>query len=237
MKLAIIPARGGSQRIKNKNIRDFCGKPLIHYSLAVAKESSLFDEIHVSTDSDTIKEIVEREGFSIPFLRDSSLADHHTPLLPVLQWVVREFSKRDREFTEVCLLMPTAPLLLASDLIAAHKVFTSKNKIHPLMALSTFPVPIEWAIEEISINSFSHLYPEKAQLRSQDLIKKYFDAGAFVFYSTNQLIQENTNQSNTFLGYHLSRARAVDIDDDDDFELAKLLYLGLMAEKHNDTGV
>jgi N-acylneuraminate cytidylyltransferase len=226
MRLAIIPARGGSQRIKNKNIRDFCGRPLLSYSLAAAKESNLFDEIHVSTDSESIKSVAEKEGFSVPFFRDSKLADHHTPLMPVLQWVIREFAKRGRDFTEVCLLMSTTPLIVASDLIAAHNLFTSLNKIHPMMALSTFPVPIEWAIQEKSMNVFTHLDHSKAQMRSQDLTKKHYDAGAFVFYTTEQLMQESSQNNDNFLGYQLPRSRSVDIDDDDDLELAKFLYLG-----------
>ena len=101
MLLAILPARGGSERIKNKNIVNFCGNPLIHYSLNAARNSGIFSEIHVSTDSSDIADVAAKEGFPVAFMRDPKLADSHTPLLPVLSWDLGEFERRGRIFTEV----------------------------------------------------------------------------------------------------------------------------------------
>ena len=92
--LAIIPARGGSKRIPNKNIRNFCGKPIISYILDAAKKSGLFNTIHVSTDSKQIIKVVENLGFKIDFVRPSDLADDYTPIMPVLKFVVEEYEKK-----------------------------------------------------------------------------------------------------------------------------------------------
>ena len=87
-RIAIIPARGGSKRIPNKNIRDFCGKPMISYALEAARDSALFDCIHVSTDSKKIAEATQKEGFDVDFMRTAELSDDHTPTMPVLKYVL-----------------------------------------------------------------------------------------------------------------------------------------------------
>ena len=115
-RLAVIPAREGSKRIKNKNIKNFCGKPIISYALNAAKESGLFDTIHVSTESEEIANIVRDLGFTIDFLRDISLADDITPIIPVLKWVVEKYQSKNIYFDEVVLIMACAPLIDATDL-------------------------------------------------------------------------------------------------------------------------
>lgn len=224
MLLAIIPARGGSQRIKNKNIIPFCGKPLITYSLDSAKKSGIFDEIHVSTDSAEIAKVAAKSGFPVPFMRDPSLADGYTPLLPVLAWVLDEFAKQGRIFTDVCQLMPTAPLIEASDLKDAYKRFQASDKKHPLIAMSPFPAPVDWAMEIDGAGHTIAREPEKLMMRSQDLKPCFYDSGAFVFYSASQIRKPDT--SGTYLTYKLPKSRSVDIDDHEDLEMAEILYRG-----------
>jgi len=227
MLLAILPARGGSQRIKNKNIVPFCGKPLITYSLDSAKKSGIFDEIHVSTDSAEIAAVAAKAGFPVPFLRDPALADSHTPLLPVLAWVLSAFEKQGRVFTDVCQIMPTAPLIEPDDLKTAYARFESSEKKHPLIAMSPFPAPVDWAME---INDTGHTVAreqEKLMMRSQDLKPCFYDSGAFVFYSAAQIREPDT--SGTYLTHMMPKSRSVDIDDHDDLEMAEILYRGRMA--------
>jgi len=113
-RLAIIPARGGSKRIPNKNILEFCGKPIISYILEVVKNSNLFDVIHVSTDSEAIADVVAKLGFPVDFFRPSELADDYTPVMPVLKYVHDEYMKRGRVFDQVWSLMPTSPFMAPS---------------------------------------------------------------------------------------------------------------------------
>src|SRR5437588_12412635 len=122
-RIAVIPARGGSKRIKHKNIVDFCGRPLLTYSLAAAAESKLFDVVHVSTEDRAIADVAARYGYPPEFLRDEALADDHTGVIPVLRWVLERYAERGRNFDAVCLLMPTAPLIDADDLKGALAMF------------------------------------------------------------------------------------------------------------------
>lgn len=226
MLLAIIPARGGSERIKNKNIVPFCGRPLITYSLNAARQSGIFDEIHVSTDSPEIAKVSSEENFPVPFLRDPALADSKTPLLPVLDWVLSEFKKQGRIFTEVCQIMATAPLINESDLRAAYKKFSDSNKKYPLIAMSPFSAPVEWAMKINKEGLTVPRQPETLMIRSQDLEPCFYDSGAFTFYTSEQI--KNPDKSGTYLAYPLPKSRSVDIDDHDDLQMAEILYKGAL---------
>lgn len=226
MRIAIIPARGGSKRIKNKNIVPFCGRPMIHYSLAAAKESKLFDKIHVSTDSDDIRDAAETLGFPVDFLRAKELADDFTPIMPVLSWTLEQYNARNKTYDEVCLLMPTAPLLTAEDLIGGHQTFLSHQKLKPALAVSSFPAPVEWAFEMSSSGDLTASQPEKLSVRSQDLAPKYFDTGMFCFFSSDHVLKGRPPEDQSFVGHLLARDKVVDIDTMEDLALAEILYLG-----------
>src|ERR1700730_8454707 len=145
MKIAIVPARGGSKRIPEKNIIDFHGRPLMSYPILAAELSGLFDVIHVSTDSPRIAEVAASLGHPVDFVRDPALADDHTPLLPVLQWTIDQYAQRGKRFESVCLLMPTAPLIDADDLKRAEEEFRRRGGQRTVIAVSRFSVPVEWA--------------------------------------------------------------------------------------------
>ena len=108
MNLAVVPARAGSKRIRDKNINDFCGQPLIAFPLAAAKASGLFDVVHVSTDSDRYARLVCELGFPIDFLRDASLGGDSVGVVDVLRWVVRSYAEQGQVFDDVCLIYATA---------------------------------------------------------------------------------------------------------------------------------
>ena len=227
MLLAIIPARGGSERIKGKNIVSFCGRPLISYSLEAARNAGIFDEIHVSTDHPDIARVATDGGFTVPFMRDPALADSQTPLLPVLAWVLSEFEKQGRVFTDVCQLMPTASLITGADLKDAWQQFSASGKNHPLIAVSPFPAPVDWAMEIDATDHTVAREPDKLMLRSQDLKPCFYDSGAFVFYTADQI--RNPDLSGRYRAYRLPKSRSVDIDDHEDLEMAEILYRGSRA--------
>ena len=114
--IAIIPARGGSKRVKNKNIIDFHGKPIIFYVLKTLQEAKIFDKIHVSTDSFEIKKVVEGFGFEVEFMRPDNLSDDLVGIIPVLEWVLNEYKLRGLKFDNICCALPTAPLILSNDI-------------------------------------------------------------------------------------------------------------------------
>jgi pseudaminic acid cytidylyltransferase len=224
--LAIVPARGGSKRIKDKNITDFLGKPLMAYSIEAAQQSKLFDLIHVSTDSEKVKTVATSLRTHAEFSRETSLADDQTGIVPVLRWVVREFLNRGQHFDDVCMLMPTAPLITSADLTAAYEVFLKQQRKVPVVAVASYPVPVEWAYElETGTGKLTRAFPEKmTNVRSQDLEQKFYDAGAFAFFETEQLLDESYDLGSQLIGYILSRERVVDIDNQEDLEFAKILY-------------
>jgi pseudaminic acid cytidylyltransferase len=234
MRIAIIPARGGSKRIKNKNIIDFLGKPLIAYALDAARESGLFDKIHVSTDSEEIRMVVERLGYKVDFMRSEELADDHTGLMPVLKWVHEKYKDLDQFFDEICCIMPTAPLLKSIDLIDAFNLYNKHNQENPLLVVAPFPVPVEWAFYR---DENTYLTPRDANsltIRSQDIKNAFYEAGPFSIFNFSHLENDNLFKTVKFLSLLIDKSRAVDIDDPEDLELAKTLYLGRQAiEKLN----
>lgn len=224
-RIAIIPARGGSKRIRNKNIRDFCGKPMIAHILHAARESELFDVIHVSTESLSICEVVENLGFRIEFMRPPELADDHTPIMPVLKHVTETYASNGQVFDQVWLLMACAPLVESSDLQQAAQLFDQSGGTSPVLAITEYPVPIEWAFSRAPDGKMTPVQPGMFAVRSQDIESKYFDAGVFTaFPITNVLSSEGAGSDLGFVGYVLSKGKAIDIDDEADWALAEAMF-------------
>ena len=224
-RLAIVPARGGSKRIPNKNVREFCGKPMIAHVLEAARASELFDVIHVSTDSAAIGDAVALLGYSPAFPRPAELADDHAPIMPVLKFVADEYARRGQEFDQIWLLMACAPLLEASDLIQAAKLFTEAGGNDPLLAVSEYQVPVEWAFSRKPDGRLTPVQAGMFAVRSQDLERKYFDAGSFAaFPSARVRGSQGAGSDDGFIGYVLPKGTAVDIDDENDWVLAEAIY-------------
>ena len=221
--IAIIPARGGSKRVKNKNIIDFHGKPIIFYVLKTLQEAKIFDKIHVSTDSFEIKKVVEGFGFEVEFMRPDNLSDDLVGIIPFLEWVLNEYKLRGLKFDNICCALPTAPLILSNDIKKSYKTYLEKNCEYPLHAVAKIPVPIEWAFRIENDGLLSPISPEMLQKRSQDLQDAYYDAGAFSWFPAEYFIGK-MNSKQKFLSYILEGNRSVDIDTEDDLELAKKLF-------------
>jgi N-acylneuraminate cytidylyltransferase len=229
MRIAIIPARGGSKRIPDKNIVDFLGAPLMSYSIRAAQESGLFDTIHVSTDSDRIASVASTLGVPVDFMRDPALADDHTPLLPVLKWVLDRYAEGGRSFESVCLLMPTAPLIEAADLIRAEEMFRARGGDRTVIAVARFGVPVEWAFRMDPEGLLTACQPGMGNVRSQDLQPAFFDTGTFVFIPAAG-VQRGRMDESPMIGFELPRFKAVDIDDYDDLKLAEVIFRGLKRD-------
>lgn len=227
--IAILPARGGSKRIKNKNVVDFCGKPMIAYALEAASKSHLFNKIHVSTDSRKIKQIVENLGHQVEFLRPPKLSGDKIGLIPVLQWVLEEFLSKEEKYNDVFNIMPTAPFLKPQDLIAAYELYLSHDKKHPLHVVAEFPVPIEWAYRRDEKGLLEPVQPGAYAIRSQDLDKAYYETGPFSIFHVSHLLSNNPAADKGAISYITPKDRAIDIDDEQDLTLAKKIFLGQQA--------
>jgi len=228
-RIAIIPARGGSKRIPDKNIRDFCGKPMIAYALNAAKDSGLFEVIHVSTDSQRIVDVVEHLGFPIDFPRSAELADDYTPIMPVLKYVLETYLSRGVIFDQVCLLMATSPLVEAEDIRGASELYDKNRGARPVLSITSYPVPVEWAYRRRRADGgITPLQPGMFAIRSQDLEAKYYDSGCFAFFPAQYVLNsEGAGDDGNFIGYILPKYKVVDIDAEEDLILAEAIYRGL----------
>ena len=211
----------------DKNIRPFCGRPMMQYILDAASSSGLFDTIHVSTDDCRIAAIAEQLGFPPRFMRPKELADDQTPLMPVLRHVINEFGQSGLGFDQVCLLYACAPLVEPDDLRSAATVFDEIGANKVLLAVTAYTTPIEWAF---NLRNDRHLIPVKPgafRTRSQDLAVRYHNTGTFAFFPVQRVIREEPNTDDDFYGFVLPRNKGLDIDTEEDWHFAELLYRGI----------
>ncbi len=223
MRLAIIPARGGSKRIPRKNIVDFHGRPIIAHVLETAKQSGLFDRIHVSTDDAEIADVAGEQGMKPDFMRDPALADDYTPLLPVLRWVTERYAERGEKIDSVCLLMATAVLITPEDLIGGYALYDRHGGASAVMAVADFPCPVEWALRLGADGLLSPVQPGFASIRSQDLPEAYYDSGTFIIFPRSAL-EASSIDAIASVAFPIARWKAVDIDGPEDMEMAARLF-------------
>ena len=218
MSFCIIPARGGSKRIPRKNVRDFCGKPMIAWSIQAAVNSGCFDRIIVSTDDDTIAEVAESYGAEAPFRRRDVLADDHTPTMPVIADAIERLNIEDQ--TAVCCLYATAPFVQPEDLQAGHKLLTETGGGF-VLTVCTYAFPIQRALRRKASGEVEMFDTTKMQTRSQDLEEAWHDAGQFYWgqaqsWKSGQGIFEAGAQR-----LALPRHRVQDIDTEEDWQMAE----------------
>ena len=223
MSIAVIPARGGSKRIPRKNIRDFCGLPMIAHSIHVALQSNLFEHVVVSTDDQEIAGIAKQYGATVPFIRPADLADDHATTLDVMAHAVRACESAGLLAQRYCCLYATAPFVTAADLERGHELLSSAGVAYAFSA-TRFSFPVQRAIRIAVSGSIAPAWPEFIQSRSQDLEALFHDAGQFYW----GLASAFSNK----LPFFAAHSRAVvlppyqvqDIDDEDDWQRAELMH-------------
>ena len=226
MRIAIIPARGGSKRISRKNIRDFHGKPIIAYAIENALASKLFDEVFVSTDDDEIATIGKDLGAKVPVLRTSNNSDDFATTADVLEEVIRYYQENGTDVESACCIYPTSPLINSEDLIDAHKTFID-GQFETLISSVEFSFPIQRGFTLSGDNMVQLLHPELINTRSQDLEKTYHDAGAFYFFQVEPFMNKKALWSEKSGVYLLPESKVQDIDTLEDWKLAELKFLQL----------
>ena len=221
--IAIITARGGSKRIPKKNIKEFCGKPIIAYSILAARKSGMFDEVMVSTDSEEIAEIAREYGASVPFMRSVETSNDFATTADVIREVILEYEKRGKSFAYACCIYPTAPFLTAEKLCAAMEKFKESKAVQltPVVAFS-FPPQRGFVIDDTE--RLRYRYPEYRNKRSQDIEKMYHDAGQFYIYDVGQYMAVNGNVLEGIVPFVLSEMEVQDIDNEEDWKIAELKY-------------
>ena len=220
--VAIITARGGSKRIPKKNIKDFCGKPIIAYSIEAAIKSKVFDEIMVSTDDNEIAEIAKKYGASIPFMRSAKNSDDYSGTCDVLMEVVNDYKKLGKEFDIVCCIYPTAPFVTAEKLTEVNNKF-EREGASAIIPVVRFSYPPQRCFIECG-GRLEYKWPEHEKSRSQDLEPFYHDAGQFYFIKTDVLMSQKTLVPANTVPLKIDELEVQDIDNLTDWKLAELKY-------------
>lgn len=224
-RLALVPARGGSKRIPRKNITDFLGRPMLSYPLEAARESGLFDLVHVSTDDTEIAAIARACGADTSLDRPAALADDHTPLLPVAKWVLESFSAQGLHFDDIFILFPCSPLLEAHQLREAYDVYLAHGRRKNLLTVAKCPAHLEYYYRRAENGALDPVVPGGAFIRSQELGSVYYETGTFTIFSREWLLgSDSLADDRNYVSYEIPALQAVDIDSPADLEQAKLLY-------------
>ena len=227
--VAVITARGGSKRIPKKNIKEFCGKPIIAYAIRAAIASNIFDEVMVSTDSEEIAKIARDYGAVVPFMRSEKNADDYATTEDVIMEVVNQYKERGKAYAYVCCLYPTTPFITSSILKEAVKIMVQENPavVIPVVQFS-YPPQRCFVIDENGYARFK--YPEYVKTRSQDLEKQYHDAGQFYIYHVEKLFAHNGIIEDDFKPIILPEMCVQDIDTLDDWKMAEMKYRLIHSE-------
>lgn len=223
MKLAVIPARGGSKRIPRKNIKDFFGRPMIAWSIAAARDSGCFDRIVVSTDDAEIAAVARAHGAETPFVRPLELADDHTPTIPVIAHAIQWYLDRGEAVDAACCIYATAPFVQAEDLRAGLAALMAEDCAYVFSATS-FPFPIQRAIRINAQGRAEMFNPEHFATRSQDLEEAFHDAGQFYWGRPEAWLQGLPIFSPQSIPLRLPRNRVQDIDTLEDWVQAEQLF-------------
>jgi N-acylneuraminate cytidylyltransferase len=223
MKIAIIPARGGSKRIPRKNIKDFCGKPIIAYSIEAAKQSQLFDHIIVSTDDPEIAQVAVGLGADVPFLRPMELSDDYTGTNAVIKHAIQWFNNQGGVVQYACCIYATAPFINSDYLCSAFEALLTSNASF-VFSVTSFPFPIQRAIRINKVGRVEAFYPEYISSRSQDLEEAYHDAGQFSWGRAEAFLNDTVPFSQASIPIVLPRYLVQDIDTLEDWTRAELMH-------------
>lgn len=221
MNIAVIPARGGSKRIPRKNIRPFCGKPIIAHSIETALATGLFSSVIVSTDDEEIASVAKEHGAEVPFMRPADLSDDFSGTTPVIRHALQWYLDNGREIETVCGFYATAPFTLPNDLVQGHDALT---KAPAAFSITTFPYPIHRGLQQNDQQEMALIWPEHRMARSQDLPEAYHDCGQFYWATTDFLLSNKEFMDGEAVGIRIPRHRVQDIDTEEDWLRAEAMY-------------
>lgn len=224
MKLALIPARGGSKRIPRKNIKPFCGKPIIAWSIEAARASGCFDRIVVSTDDEEIATVAREAGADVPFMRPAALADDHAGTIPVVRHAIEWQRAHGAAPQQVCCLYATAPFVTADDLREGLARLVAGEGVDFILPVARYAYPIQRALRLAADGHVAMLRPEEFRTRSQDLEAAYHDAGQFYWGRADAWMAAETLFGPASLALVRPPWRVQDIDTAEDWQRAEGLF-------------
>ncbi len=229
MRIAVIPARGGSKRIPRKNIKPFYGKPMIAWSILAAANSTLFDHVIVSTDDAEIAAVANRWGAEVPFMRPQELADDYTGITEVIAHATQWSLAQGWPVMQVCCICATAPFIKVDDLKHGYELLTSGNWEYAL-SVTDFAAPIFRSFQETSTGGIEMFFPEYFSFRSQDLPHALHDAGQFYWGQPSAWLEHKRIFEHYSIPVLIPRWRVQDIDNEDDWKRAEILASAILGQ-------
>lgn len=223
MKIAVIPARGGSKRIPQKNIKDFCGKPMIVWSIEAAKESGLFDHIVVSTDDTEIAEVAKKYGAEVPFMRPAELSNDFTGTTEVIAHATQWALDQSLDVDAVCCIYATAPFVQVADLKRGLAALQSGNWAYAF-TVTDFESPIFRSFKQTAEGGVEMFFPEYFETRSQDLPDALHDVGQFYWGRPSAWLENRRIFDRHSVPIMIPRWRVQDIDTLNDWKRAELMF-------------
>jgi pseudaminic acid cytidylyltransferase len=229
MRLAVLPARGGSKRIPRKNIKPFGGLPMVAWSIKAALQSQCFDRIIVSTDDAEIAQLAQAHGAEVPFMRPPELSDDHTGTIPVIAHAINWQNTRGKQAKEVCCIYATAPFVQAADLQCGLQTLLATGAEYAV-SVTSYAFPIQRAVRITPDQRLEMFQPEHFGTRSQDLPEAWHDAGQFYWGKAQAWLQGTPLFSQQAAPVPLPRHRVQDIDTAEDWERAEWLFKAMLAQ-------
>lgn len=227
--IAIIPARGGSKRIPRKNIRLFCGKPMIARSIEAAFESEIFDAVVVSTDDEEIASVAESCGALVPFRRPAELSNDHAATLPVIAHAIRWWEENRSPVEFACCIYATAPFLRADFLREGFRILEENPEAEFAFSVTSYAFPIFRAIRIAESGRLEMFWPENQMKRSQDLPEAWHDAGQFYWGRKSAFFETKGVFTAKSYPVILPRHLVQDIDTPEDWERAERMFAAAFA--------
>ena len=219
-KVAIITARGGSKRIPKKNIKEFCGQPILAYSIKAALESGVFDEVMVSTDSEEIAEVARKYGAAVPFMRSEATSNDFATTADVLEEVLKTYKANGKNFDSFACIYPTAPFVTGKKLAEAASLLDGADAVISVVRYS-FPPQRAFVVRDGNV---AYQYPEYERARSQDLEPIYHDCGQFYMCKADIFLEKHSVILPKTRPYILSEEEVQDIDTQSDWEIAEAKF-------------
>ena len=235
MKIAVIPARGGSKRIPRKNVKVFAGLPMIAWSIRAAIASQCFDRIVVSTDDNEIAQVATTHGAECPFVRPQELSDDHTGTIPVVAHAIAWLNEEQGQAlaSEVCCIYATAPFIQAADIQRGLEILQTSGADYAF-SITSYGFPIQRAIQITPDQRVRMFQPEHFNTRSQDLVEAWHDAGQFYWGRAHAWLTRQPVFTEAAAPVALPRYRVQDIDTPEDWERAEWMHKSI-ALHNKDT--
>lgn len=234
MIVAVIPARGGSKRIPRKNVKPFCGKPILGWTIEAARASGVFDTVVVSTDDEEIAAVALDYGAEAPFRRPAELADDFAPTLPVIGHVVNWWEKHRGPIRLACCIYATAPFLQPQYLREGLRLLEADAEAEFALSVTSYAFPIFRALKRNADGTVGMFWPENELVRSQDLPQAWHDAGQFYWGRAAAFQRHRGVFSARSLPVELPRGLVQDIDTEEDWKAAEAIFAQMQTRVTHD---